>query len=417
MKKIFLLFGVFLFITPLFADIDTNNQAKDLFFLFKNSIDFWLPKILQVATWLFWAFVTIDWVLTFGYMALKGTDFAEIFGEFIRKVILIGFFMMFFTFTSWLNTIPQSFSQLADIANGTSISITVDSILEEAVNIFWAFVQGFSITNLVNSLALFFCALISAVLLAYIGGRLFVVQLSLYIKITLAPLIFSLAGLTQTRQMAVNPFFSIIKGGFELFLLKLFLGLSLTIFIQFSNEVQPDLQSAIMVVLVPILIAMLITNIPSIVESLLSGSLASSNMRPSGTMAAAGLMGGAAGATLGFVSGAAGGAIGAKSAINAAKDLSAAGEGTTFKNLRKAAGADTVNSITGANKYAAGNKGVRMANSMNQKSDILKASSSTSSSTPKNDFQDAIKSAKNESKDTSSNSEYISGVSEDVLKV
>jgi hypothetical protein len=230
-------------------------------------------------------------------------------------------------------------------------------------------------------------------------------------------LIFSLAGLTQTRQMAVNPFFSIIKGGFELFLLKLFLGLSLTIFIQFSNEVQPDLQSAIMVVLVPILIAMLITNIPSIVESLLSGSLASSNMRPSGTMAAAGLMGGAAGATLGFVSGAAGGAIGAKSAINAAKDLSAAGEGTTFKNLRKAAGADTVNSITGANKYAAGNKGVRMANSMNQKSDILKASSSTSSSTPKNDFQDAIKSAKNESKDTSSNSEYISGVSEDVLKV
>lgn len=383
MKKIFFIIGVFLFITPVFADIDTNNQGKDIFFLFKNSIDLWLPKILQVATWLFWALVTIDFVLTFGYMAIRGTDFAELFGELIRKVIFIGFFLMFFTYTDWLNTIPQSFSQLADIANGTSINITVDGILEEAVNIFWAFVQGFSISNLINSLALFFCALISAVLLAYIGGRLFVVQLSLYIKITLAPLVFSLAGLTQTRQMAVNPFFSIIKGGFELFLLKLFLGLSLTIFIQFSNEVQPDLQSAIMVVLVPILIAMLITNIPSIVESLLSGSLASSNMRPSGTMAAAGLMGGAAGATLGFVSGAAGGAIGAKSAINAAKDLSAAGEGTTFKNLRKAASADTVNSITGANKYAAGNKGVRMANSMNQKSDILKASSSTSSSIPK----------------------------------
>ena len=31
-------------------------------------------------------------------------------------------------------------------------------------------------------------------------------------------------------------------------------------------------------------------------------------------------------------------------------------------------------------------------------------------------FQDAIKSAKNESSDNSSNSEYISGVSEDILK-
>lgn len=414
MKKAFLVFIFIFFITDSLFAIDTNNQGKDLFFLFKNSIDQWLPKILQAATWLFWTFVTIDWVLTFGFMSIKGTDFAELFYELIRKVILIGFFLLLFTFTDWLNTIPQSFSELADRANGTSISITVDGILEEAVNIFWAFVQGFSITNLVNSIALFFCALISAILLAYIAGKLFVVQLSLYIKITVAPLIFSLAGLAQTRQIAINPLFSIIKGGFELFLLKILLGLSLTIFINFSDQVQPDLQSGIMVVLVPILIAMLITNIPSIVEGLLNGSLASSDMSATGvkTVAAAAL-GGAVGATAGVISG--------NSAISAAKELSSAGHGSTMKNLAKAAGADAVNSITGANKYAAGNMGVRMANNMNQKSEILNASDNSSShfSTPKNDFKDAIKSSKSESSDSNSdspNSEYISGVDENILR-
>lgn len=407
MKKIFYLMSFILFVSPLFADVDTNNQAQNILDIFKNAAANWEAVIIPASMYVFWSLVAIDFVLTFGYMAIKGTDFAEIFYELVRKVIIIGFFLFLFVTVDLMDYIPKSFSQLAN--NAIGVDIEPDNILELGVDIVANIWKGISMWSPADSFSLVFSGIIILIAFTLMAAELFIVIVKLYALIAGAYMVYSLGGLSYTRSYAINPIIAIIKAGLELFFIKLILGLSVTTIEDMAANVGTDNYSIIGMIVVSVLLATLTKMTSGLVESLLNGHLGS-NSGGMGMAKAAGaaMVGGAVGAVAGSIAG--------NSAMNAAKELSAAGQGSTLGNLAKAAGTDAINTITGANKYAAGNMGVRMANSMNQKSDILKASSNTSSSTPKNDFQDAIKSAKNESSNNSSNSEYISGVSEDILK-
>lgn len=411
MKKILILILILTLLpTIILAAVDTNNNTSDILLVFKNAANDWTTTILPSAMWLFWALVSIDFVLTFGYMALKGTDFAELFYELIRKVIIIGFFLMLFTFTDWLVTIPDSFAMLAN--NATGVNIAPDTILEQAFIIVKAIWDGIGFSF--DSIGLVLAGIIVLIAFALMTAQLFITIVKIYALMAGAYIVFALGGLTQTRSYAINPIISIIKAGMELFFIKVFLGLSVTTIQEMAANVGTDNNSIMAMVAISVLLASLVQMVPGMVESLLSGHFAGNSNSGMGTakIAVAAAVGGAVGTAAGVVSG--------KSAITAAKELSGSGQGSTFGNLAKAAGSDAINTITGANKYAAGNMGVRMTNSMNQKSDILNATSSSSMSKPKNDFKDAIKSAKSESSSSensnSSNSEYVSGVNENLMK-
>lgn len=401
MKKILILIFTFL-PTIILAAVDTNNNTSDILVVFKNAANDWTTTILPSAMWLFWALVSIDFVLTFGYMALKGTDFAELFYELIRKIIIIGFFLVLFTFTDWLVTIPDSFAMLAN--NATGVNIAPDTILEQAfiiVKAIWGGI-GFSF----DSIGLVLAGIIVLIAFTLMTAQLFITIVKIYALMAGAYIVLALGGLTQTRSYAINPIISIIKAGMELFFIKVFLGLSVTTIQEMAVNVGTDNNSIMAMVAISVLLASLVQMVPGMVESLLSGHFAGNSTSGMGTakVVAAAAMGGAIGTTAGVISG--------NSAISAAKDLSAAGQGSTFGNLAKAAGSDAMNTITGANKYASGNMGIRMSNNMNHKSDILKENNSSSINVPKNDFKDAIKSAKSES----SNSEYISSINENITK-
>ncbi len=410
MKKIFILLSLLIISSPLFAVVTTDNQAENILTIFKTGASNWESVIIPAALWLFWSLVAIDWVFSFGFMAIKGTDFAELFFELIRKVIIIGFFLILFTMVDMLDTIPQSLSQLAN--NATGVDIQPDTIIEQGfliVKAIWAAI-GWSI----DSIGLFFAGVIILIAFALMTAQLFITIVKLYLLIAGTYIVFALGGLSQTRSYAINPIISVIKAGMELFFIKLILGLSVTTIQSMAANVATDNNSIMAMIAVAIILASLVQMVPGLVESLISGHFAGNSTSGMGMAKAVGAaaVGGAVGTVAGGIAG--------NSAISAAKDLSAAGQGSMMGNLAKAAGADAMNSITGANKYAAGNMGVRMSNNMNQKSEILKASDNSSSfSTPKNDFKDAIKSSKSESSDSNSdspNSEYISGVDENILR-
>lgn len=410
MKRIFI-FLMLLAVIPLFADVDTNNQAENILLIFKNAAANWEAVIIPAALYVFWSLVAIDFVLSFGYMAIKGTDFAELFYELIRKVMTIGFFLFLFFTIDLMDYIPKSFSQLAN--NAVGVDIEPDNILELGVDIVANIWKGMSMWSPADSFSLVFSGIIILIAFTLMAAELFIVIVKLYALIAGAYMVYSLGGLSYTRSYAINPIIAIIKASLELFFIKLILGLSITTIEDMSANIGTDNYSIIGMIMVSVLLATLTKMTGGLVESLMSGHL-SNNSGGMGMAKATGttMVGGAVGTVAGSIAG--------TSAISAAKDLSSAGQGSTFGNLAKAAGADAINTITGANKYAAGKMGVRMTNSMNQKSDILNATTSSSINKPNNDFKDAVKSVKNESssseKSNSSNSEYVSGVNENLMK-
>jgi type IV secretion system protein TrbL len=323
-----------------------------------------------------------------------------------------------------MDKIPQSFSQLANSATG--VNIQPDTILEQAflmVNAIW---DGLSMWSPGDSMGLILAGIIILIAFALMAANLFIVIIKLYALIAGAYMVYSLGGLSYTRSYAINPIIAIIKAGLELFFIKLFLGLSVSTIQNMAANVGTDNNSIMAMIAVAVLLASLVQMVGGMVESLLAGHLGGNSTSGLGmakaTFAAAG------GAAVGAVAG----SIAGNSAINAAKELSSAGQGSTLGNLAKAASTDAVNTITGANKYAAGNMGVRMANTMMSQAETLNNSkdlaSSTSSATSgndnkstsskvfgaANDLMGAIKQAKDStsSSDTSSNSEYISGVND-----
>ena len=109
-----------------YGEVSTDNQAQGLLTIFDAAQGAWIAAIIPVALRLFWLLVIIDWVWTFGMLVLKGTEFAELMTTLIQKLLIIGIFLALFQFTSWIDTIPKSFSILADSANALATPIEPD---------------------------------------------------------------------------------------------------------------------------------------------------------------------------------------------------------------------------------------------------------------------------------------------------
>lgn len=362
MKRVIILFGLLL-LTPgfLYGAIDTATTGHTLLASFEAASVQWREIIVPPAKYVFWSLLVIDMVIEFGFLALSGQlDFGAIFSPLIRKVLMIGFFQMLFEHSEWLATIPKSFSQLGDSAAG--VPVDPDNIIASALSIVGSLVNGLSVFHLADSIALFFSALVILIAFGLMTAHLIMVYVKTYVFLALSPLVFSLAGLSHTRQMAFNPIIAIIKAGLELLLLKLFLGLSITMMHDFATNIDNDDGSIFVVIIMSIVMASVVHMAAGIVEALLAGTIAQNSTAGLGT--AMGVAGGiAAGAK-----GVAGMASATKAAASLAGSQGATGIGKvsqTMKNLGSAAANDIRRSMGGENR-GGGTMGGRMANEMTQ---------------------------------------------------
>ena len=309
MKKI-----VFLLILPIliFGKVSTDNQAQGLLEIFINTKDAWILAVIPFALRLFWLLVIIDWVWTFGMILLKGTEISEILTTLIQKVIIIGFFLALFQHTAWLDTIPDSFGNLADTINALPKKIKPDTVLEQGFLIVakvWEGTSWFSSPG--DSIGLMFAGLIILGAFVVMTAIFFTVTVKLYLLIVGAYFIFALGGHSHTRSMATNAITAVFKAGFELFFIKLLLGFSLNTITTMTANVGTDNNSIMAMIAVSVLIAALVGMVSGLTESLASGTLGTNGSLP--TMAKNAVMKSAsagANAVGGVVGGALGGAVG-----------------------------------------------------------------------------------------------------------
>lgn len=357
MKRLLIIFGV-LFLTPAFlygAINPASSHGDTLLASFETASTHWRSVIVPAAMVVFGFLITADLVLEFGKIAMSGkVDFSDFIPPLIQKTLMIGFFMMLFQHSDWLATIPDSFSQLGDTASGETVD--PDNIIAAALKIVLSLMKGLTAFHLIDSITLFFSAIIILIAFGLMAAHLIMAYIKSYVMLALAPLVFSLAGLTQTRQIAFNPIMANIKVGAEILLLKLFLGLSITMMHDFAANVDNDNGSIFVMIIMSIVMASVVHMASSIVEALFSGTVAQTSTAGLGTAAA----------VAGGMAGAVGGAIGAgaavKAASNLAKEQRAGGDSSasTFKNLRSAFANDIQRSMAGEN-IGGGSMGARMA--------------------------------------------------------
>lgn len=279
----------------LFADVSTNNQAQGLLTIFDAAKNTWIAAIVPFALRLFWLLVTIDWVWTFGMLLLKGTEISEILATVIQKVLIIGFFLALFQYTTWLDTIPQSFGQLADTINALPQKITPDTILEQGftiVDTVWGSTSWFS--NPGDSIGLMIAGLVILFAFIIMTAMFFTVIVKLYLLIVGAYFILALGGLSYTRTIGINAIIAVFKAGLELFFIKLLLGFSLNTITTMAANVGTDNSSIMAMIGISILIAALVSMVSGLAESLVSGTLGTNGSLASNTKAT--MMGAGAGA-------------------------------------------------------------------------------------------------------------------------
>jgi len=332
-----------------YGEVSTDNQAQGLLTIFDAAQGAWIAAIIPVALRLFWLLVIIDWVWTFGMLVLKGTEFAELMTTLIQKLLIIGIFLALFQFTSWIDTIPKSFSILADSANALATPIEPDTILEQGfniVNIVWGGTSWFSSPG--DSIALVLAGMIILFAFILMTAVFFVVIVKIYLLTVGAYIVLALGGLGYTRTIGINPLIAIFKAGLELFFIKLLLGFSLNTINTMAANVGTDNNSIMAMIGVSILIAALVSMVSGLVDSLTNGYLGTN-----GT-----LSGNTKSAMIGAGAGAVGGTIAAMSQVQNSQALSnqqnqsSTNDSGSFMNTTtqkaKSASAMTLGGATGA---------------------------------------------------------------------
>lgn len=357
MKKIILLL---LLPVLVFAAVSPDHQTQLLLQDFKDASSTWRDSFMDAARYVFWSLTVIDLVLSFGTLVFTSNlDFGSVMTTLIQKSLIIGFFLMLFQYSHWLVSIPRSFNQLANNASG--VPVEVDSVFNYGIDIVADMWNGISIFAPGDSLALVFAGIILIIAFSLMAAQLFMTTIKMYAILAVAPLVFSLGGLSQTRQMAYNPIFAIIKVGMELLFIKLFMGLTITKMHEFSTNVDTDNNSILIMIGMAILMVSVVQMVHGLVEAVLSGTLGTNSTSGFGT--AANVAGGVASAA----KSAAGGAVAIKAATSLASSQGATGLskiGAAAKNLGGAAMNDIGRSMAGQNR--GGTMGGRMANEMKE---------------------------------------------------
>ena len=423
MKKLLLLLFLPIIV---YSEVSTDNQAQGLLSVFDAAQGAWIAAIIPVALRLFWLLVIIDWVWTFGMLVLKGTEFAELVTTLIQKLLIIGIFLALFQFTSWIDTIPRSFSILADNANALATPIEPDTILEQGfniVNIIWGGTSWFSSPG--DSMALVLAGIIILFAFIIMTAIFFVVIVKIYLLIVGAYIVLALGGLGYTRTIGINPLIAVFKAGLELFFIKLLLGFSLNTINTMAANVGTDNNSIMAMIGVSILIAALVSMVSGLVDSLTNGYLGTNGS----------LAGNTKSAMIGAGAGAVGGTMAAITQVQNSQTLttqqnaSSNNDSGSFMNTTKIASAGLLGGVTGAMSGAvkgalgfsplysgskSGTAAGKLFSSTSASKDTQNSSNTTSSSsddllsgTIGSDTNSNIENDKTENQDDSS---YISGV-------
>ena len=219
------------------------NSAVDMY---TSQIKVWYSSFKNVAVDLLSILMTINIVWRTLSLGFRGNQFNDLFFEFVRTVIVFGFFLYLIeTFSDWTESILQGFMGLADLAysnwavDGTpggminnglkSFSDIIDKVEPFKTDGIGGTVQNAIIWVFSMYIAIIF-GLVCLALWAFIGVNIAVQYVTFYF-LTYAGVIFlAFAGTEWTRNTALNYLNAVIAAGVRYFATILVAAMSCKVF-------------------------------------------------------------------------------------------------------------------------------------------------------------------------------------------
>jgi type IV secretion system protein TrbL len=277
------------------ATLHDSSEFVGLLDLIRTSANGWSVRLQDFARSLFWSLALIQFVITFGFLTLKGADFTELLAELVRYVLITGFFASMLIFSvQWSEAIVNSFRQAAASASGLGIQLHPGDVLSLGVQ----FAEKISDVEMWNPLTAFLCAMCAIIVLmcfTFIAAFMAITLVESYIVIN-ASVLFMAFGATQwTREYAISILRWSLSVGAKLFVLTLLVGLGMTVAHQWQLAYRNDQTSTFVLACVCVLFAALVKTLPDLIQGLIQG-VSPGGGSVLGGMAAAAAAGGVAGA-------------------------------------------------------------------------------------------------------------------------
>lgn len=273
MKKIlFLLFIVF--VMSAFADsnttidgISSTTITGQIMTKFDIELKRWSDTIVPLAKNIFYFLAVVDIALSAIDLLLKGSDAVGYIALLAKKTITFSFFMILFNHSELVDAIFKTFMEAGN--NISIVRVSPDNILSLGVEILLKIIEkiNFSISSIVIIMAGF----TTLVCLGMLAAQLFLAYVKVWSMFALAPLVYSLGALTQTRQYATGPIMAIFKASIELMTIKAFIGFCYAFMDGWTDNVSSNFDYAITVAAMSVLILSVIMGLNSLIEGLFAG--------------------------------------------------------------------------------------------------------------------------------------------------
>ena len=322
---------------------------------FQSAAAGWQSIITDAATHLFGSLAIISLVWTFGMMALKKADITEFAAEFIRFIILTGFwFWLLINGPQFATAIIDGLAALGAQAGGLTAGpsgFSPSSLVHLGLDILSTVIDQSSFWPDKLSLTLFggLLALAILVMLCLIAVNMVLLLVSAWMLAYAGIFILGFGGARWTSDMAQNYYRTVLGLGLQMMAMTLLVGVGKTFIDSYYASLQADisltnLKSMGALMVACFFLCMLITKIPPMLGGVVSGASAGSGIGGAfgfGTLAAAAGMIGGAIATGGssLVAGGAAAAGGAQALMAAftkasasvqSSDTSASSSGSSF---------------------------------------------------------------------------------------
>ena len=231
---------LYLFSIETHAAINNSGLLDSVASSYTTAASGWLTSIKARATWLFWTLATISLTYTAGMMVLRKADIGEFFGEFIKFILLTGFYdWLLIHSPNMAKDIMNSMMTLGATASGTGGAISPSGIVDVGFALFSAMIANSTIWQPVDSAVGFVITLIILVVLALIGVNMLLLMISGWVLAYAGVFYLGFGGARWTSDMAISYYKTVLSIGIQLLTMILLVGIGQTIITNYYNNMTP----------------------------------------------------------------------------------------------------------------------------------------------------------------------------------
>ncbi len=205
-----------------------TSILTNLVLAFQAATAGWFAALFPIARNLFFTLATIEIVWAASLWVLERDDPTQIFVQFLKRIIAIGFFLAVLTFADvWIPAIIDGFATAGQIAGGLP-ELNPSTVIDQGIAVASSLISSISVAGWFTSPGGNFVAAIAALLafLAFvvIAGQLALALIEMYVVIGGGVLLLGFAGSSWTMPFAERYLSYAVAIGIKLFVLYLIIG-------------------------------------------------------------------------------------------------------------------------------------------------------------------------------------------------